>query len=132
MAKNLPKKKPIPGVKHILLVVSGKGGVGKTTTAGIHLSSYHGNKNIVDIFLCSLANLACALKVVNDTKEIGLLDADVFGPSVPLMMNLSGEPMLDHNNLMEPLINYGVKWYCTDFFKYRVVRDESNVYLFPV
>ncbi|XP_077287287.1 NUBP iron-sulfur cluster assembly factor, mitochondrial [Arctopsyche grandis] len=88
MAKGLPKKRPIPGVKQILLIASGKGGVGKTTTA---------------------VNLACAMKLVDQSKEIGLLDADVFGPSVPLMMNLSGEPMLNNDNLMEPLLNYGIK-----------------------
>ncbi|CAG9575434.1 unnamed protein product [Danaus chrysippus] len=88
MAKGLPEKKPLPGVKSIILVASGKGGVGKTTTA---------------------VNLACAMKVIEPDKEIGLLDADVFGPSVPLMMNITGEPMLNDDNLIEPLLNYGVK-----------------------
>ncbi|KPI95387.1 Iron-sulfur protein NUBPL [Papilio xuthus] len=88
MARGLPEKKPLPGVKSIILVASGKGGVGKTTTA---------------------VNLACAMKVIEPDKEIGLLDADVFGPSVPLMMNISGEPMLNDNHLIEPLLNYGVK-----------------------
>lgn len=88
MSKGLPEKKPLPGVKSIILVASGKGGVGKTTTA---------------------VNLACAMKVIKPDKEIGLLDADVFGPSVPLMMNISGEPMLNDDHLIEPLLNYGVK-----------------------
>ncbi|KAJ8734496.1 hypothetical protein PYW08_013746 [Mythimna loreyi] len=88
MAKGLPERKPLPGVKNIILVASGKGGVGKTTTA---------------------VNLACAMKVIEPDKEIGLLDADVFGPSVPLMMNISGEPMLNDDHLIEPLLNYGVK-----------------------
>ncbi|XP_047538375.1 iron-sulfur protein NUBPL [Vanessa atalanta] len=88
MARGLPEKKPLPKVKSIILVASGKGGVGKTTTA---------------------VNLACAMKVIEPDKEIGLLDADVFGPSVPLMMNISGEPMLNDDNLIEPHINYGVK-----------------------
>ncbi|XP_026323361.1 iron-sulfur protein NUBPL [Hyposmocoma kahamanoa] len=88
MGRGLPVKKPLPGVKSIVLVASGKGGVGKTTTA---------------------VNLACAMKVIEPDKEIGLLDADVFGPSVPLMMNISGEPMLNDDNLIEPLLNYGVK-----------------------
>lgn len=57
-----------------------------------------------------VVNLACAMKVIEPDKEIGLLDADVFGPSVPLMMNISGEPMLNDDNLIEPLLNYGVKW----------------------
>ncbi|XP_063830338.1 iron-sulfur cluster transfer protein NUBPL [Ostrinia nubilalis] len=88
MGRGLPERKPLPGVKCIILVASGKGGVGKTTTA---------------------VNLACAMKVIEPDKEIGLLDADVFGPSVPLMMNISGEPMLNDDNLIEPLLNYGVK-----------------------
>lgn len=55
------------------------------------------------------------MKVIEPDKEIGLLDADVFGPSVPLMMNISGEPMLNDNNLIEPLLNYGVKWWVGSF-----------------
>ncbi|GJQ82548.1 hypothetical protein Trydic_g13003 [Trypoxylus dichotomus] len=88
MARGLPKVKGIPGVQNIILVSSGKGGVGKTTTA---------------------VNLAVALKVANSHKSVGLLDADVFGPSVPLMMNLNDTPLLNNENLMEPLENYGVK-----------------------
>ncbi|XP_072399866.1 iron-sulfur cluster transfer protein NUBPL [Diabrotica undecimpunctata] len=88
MSRGLPKQKPIPGVKDIILISSGKGGVGKSTTS---------------------VNLAAALKHLNPNKGIGLLDADVFGPSVPLMMNLDDQPLLTKDNLMEPLINYGVK-----------------------
>ncbi|XP_013185384.1 iron-sulfur protein NUBPL [Amyelois transitella] len=88
MGRGLPEKKPLQGVKNIILVASGKGGVGKTTTA---------------------VNLACAMKVIEPDKEIGLLDADVFGPSVPLMMNITGEPMLNDDHLIEPILNYGVK-----------------------
>lgn len=40
-----------------------------------------------------------------------MLDADVFGPTVPLMMNLNDTPLLNKDNLMEPLVNYGIKWY---------------------
>nr|CAD7587321.1 unnamed protein product [Timema genevievae] len=74
MAKGLPKKKPIAGVKQVLIVASGKGGVGKSTTA---------------------VNLATALKSAEPGKEVGLLDADVFGPSIPLMMNLHETPLLN-------------------------------------
>ncbi|KAJ9576467.1 hypothetical protein L9F63_006680, partial [Diploptera punctata] len=87
MAKGLPKQKPIPGVKHILLVASGKGGVGKSTTA---------------------VNLAVALKSVDKQNAVGLLDADVYGPSIPLMMNLHETPLLNKENKMIPLVNYGV------------------------
>lgn len=89
MSRGLPKQKPIPGVKQILLVASGKGGVGKSTTA---------------------ANLSVAIKSVDSQKSVGLLDADVFGPSIPLMMNLNDTPLLNQDSLMEPLVNYGVKW----------------------
>ena len=66
MARGLPKRTPIPGVKHIVAVASGKGGVGKSTVA---------------------VNLAVALSQQN--KAVGLLDADLFGPSVPRMMQLN-------------------------------------------
>ncbi|XP_011157754.1 iron-sulfur protein NUBPL isoform X1 [Solenopsis invicta] len=88
MARGLPKRKHIKGVKQIFLIASGKGGVGKSTTA---------------------VNLATALKIIEPSKSIGLLDADVFGPSVPLMMNIHESPALNRENLMEPLVNYGVK-----------------------
>lgn len=88
MARGLPKKKEIKGVKHVLLVASGKGGVGKSTSA---------------------VNIAVALKNEDASKQVGLLDADVFGPSIPLMMNLDDSPLLNKENLMIPLQNYGVK-----------------------
>ncbi|KAJ3627857.1 hypothetical protein MTP99_015205 [Tenebrio molitor] len=88
MGKGLPTKKPIEGVKHIVLVSSGKGGVGKSTTS---------------------VNLALGLKVTHPNSSVGLLDTDVFGPSIPLMMNLHDTPLLNDKNLMVPLTNYGVK-----------------------
>lgn len=87
-ARGLPSRWPISGVKHIVVVSSAKGGVGKSTTA---------------------VNLAVALKVVARDKTIGLLDADVYGPSIPRMMNLRGQPALTEKNFMLPLINYDVK-----------------------
>lgn len=89
MARGLPKVKPLKGVKQIVVVASGKGGVGKSTIA---------------------VNLSIALKTVEPQKSVGLLDADVFGPSVPLMMNIRQSPMINNANLIEPLVNYGVKW----------------------
>ncbi|KOC65923.1 Iron-sulfur protein NUBPL [Habropoda laboriosa] len=88
MARGLPKQKPLKGVKQIVVVASGKGGVGKSTTA---------------------VNLSSALKIVEPKKSVGLLDADVFGPSIPLMMNIRQSPIVNDANLIEPLINYGVK-----------------------
>uniref|UniRef100_A0A4W4GI59 Iron-sulfur cluster transfer protein NUBPL n=1 Tax=Electrophorus electricus TaxID=8005 RepID=A0A4W4GI59_ELEEL len=80
MARGLPKQKPITGVKEVIVVASGKGGVGKSTTAG-------------NLSFC---------------KSVGLLDADVYGPSVPKLMNLKGNPELTENNLMRPLMNFGI------------------------
>ncbi|TMW53904.1 hypothetical protein DOY81_000961, partial [Sarcophaga bullata] len=86
MARGLPKRAPLPGVESIVVVASGKGGVGKSTVA---------------------VNLAATF--ANMGKRVGLLDADIFGPSIPLMMNIHEEPLVDDKNLMIPPINYGVK-----------------------
>src|SRR5579871_2480272 len=77
---------PLPGVSNIIAVGSGKGGVGKTTIA---------------------VNLAVALAKMG--YKTGLLDADVYGPNVPLMMHTSQQPRVLNENLIEPLQNYGVK-----------------------
>lgn len=87
MARGLPKQKPIPGVKQIIVVASGKGGVGKSTTA---------------------VNLALGLSANDPSKSVGLLDADIYGPSIPKLMNLKGSPDLNDNKLMVPLMNYGI------------------------
>ncbi|XP_067223410.1 iron-sulfur protein NUBPL isoform X2 [Chanodichthys erythropterus] len=87
MARGLPKQKPIAGVKEVIVVASGKGGVGKSTTA---------------------VNLALGLMANDQSKSVGLLDADVYGPSVPKLMNLKGNPELTDNNLMRPLVNFGM------------------------
>eukprot|EP01134_Creolimax_fragrantissima_P008288 CFRG8288T1 len=86
MSAGLPNKYPIRNVKHTIVVASGKGGVGKSTTA---------------------VNLALALK--KSGLSVGILDADVFGPSLPIMMNLNDEPPISKSgNMMIPLLNYGV------------------------
>ncbi|RLW10016.1 hypothetical protein DV515_00002168 [Chloebia gouldiae] len=88
LSRGLPKQKPIEGVKQVVVVASGKGGVGKSTTA-------------VNIALALAANdsqdVECAQrpnKVELLAKEVGLLDADIYGPSIPKMMNLKGNPEL--------------------------------------
>ncbi|KAH8328734.1 hypothetical protein KR074_010025 [Drosophila pseudoananassae] len=86
MARSLPKKEAIIGVKDIIVVASGKGGVGKSTIA---------------------ANFACTLARLG--KRVGLLDGDIFGPSIPLLMNIQSEPLLNDKNLMIPPENYNVK-----------------------
>ncbi|XP_064920175.1 iron-sulfur cluster transfer protein NUBPL isoform X3 [Columba livia] len=87
LSRGLPKQKPIEGVKQVVVLASGKGGVGKSTTA---------------------VNVALALAANDSTKEVGLLDVDIYGPSIPKMMNLKGNPELTPKNLMRPLKNYGV------------------------
>jgi len=75
----------IPGVRHIVAVASGKGGVGKSTTA---------------------ANLALALKAQG--LRVGLMDADVYGPSVPTLFSLHARPQVE-NRMMQPLEAHGLK-----------------------
>ena len=77
---------PIPGVKHVVLVMSGKGGVGKSTTA---------------------TNLALAL--ARSGHRVGLLDADIYGPSLPTMLGVSGRPVSTDGKTIEPLERFGVK-----------------------
>ena len=81
-----PQPFPLPGVNHIIAVGSGKGGVGKTTIA---------------------VNLAVALAKMG--YRTGLLDADVYGPNVPLMMGTNQKPRALGENRIEPLENFGVK-----------------------
>uniref|UniRef100_A0AAY4A708 Iron-sulfur cluster transfer protein NUBPL n=2 Tax=Denticeps clupeoides TaxID=299321 RepID=A0AAY4A708_9TELE len=87
MARGLPKQKPIAGVEQVIVVASGKGGVGKSTTA---------------------VNLALGLMANDPHVTVGLLDADVYGPSIPKLMNLKGNPELTDKNLMRPLVNFGI------------------------
>lgn len=87
MTKGLPKRQPINGVKHIIVVASGKGGVGKSTTT---------------------VNLAATLSQMG--QRVGILDADVLGSSIPLMLNLNETPLVNDNNLIIPPENYNMKW----------------------
>ncbi len=80
------EKKSLPGVKHIVAVASGKGGVGKSTVS---------------------VNLAIALQKLG--HSVGLLDADVYGPSIPRMMNIQSRPIVDTDKRIIPVNSYGVK-----------------------
>jgi ATP-binding protein involved in chromosome partitioning len=77
---------PVPGVNNVVLVMSGKGGVGKSTVA---------------------ANLALALARAG--TRVGLLDADIYGPSVPTMFGISGHPHSEDGKTIEPLQRFGMK-----------------------
>jgi ATP-binding protein involved in chromosome partitioning len=77
---------PLPGIKNVIAVASGKGGVGKSTVA---------------------VNLALAL--ASDGARIGMLDADIYGPSQPRMLGLSGRPSSKDGKHIEPLAAHGVK-----------------------
>ena len=77
---------PMPGVKNVILVMSGKGGVGKSTTA---------------------TNLTMALHRAG--YRVGLLDADIYGPSIPTMLGVSGRPVSMDGKTIEPLSRFGVK-----------------------
>jgi Mrp family chromosome partitioning ATPase len=83
----------VPGVKNIIAVASGKGGVGKSTVS---------------------VNLAVALAQAG--AAVGLLDADITGPNIPLMMGLEGQPKASANNKITPLERYGVKVISIQFF----------------
>ena len=82
-----PAKKPlVPGVTHILAVASGKGGVGKSTVA---------------------VNLALAMAAMG--KRLGSLDADIYGPSQPRMLGITGRPEATADKRLKPMARYGIK-----------------------
>ncbi|CAL5353685.1 unnamed protein product [Camellia sinensis] len=108
----------IKGVEDIIAVASGKGGVGKSTTAGCIRSCENiligdGGSKFYDCEFTECAsaekiNLAVAL--ANKCRlKVGLLDADVYGPSIPTMMKLHGKPEVSEDKKMIPIENHGVK-----------------------
>jgi ATP-binding protein involved in chromosome partitioning len=96
----------LPKVKNIVAVASGKGGVGKSTTA---------------------VNLALALAA--EGASVGLLDADIYGPSIPMMMGIDGRPESEDGTTMEPLENYGVQVMSIGFL---VAQDEAMIWRGPM
>ncbi|MBK8945525.1 MAG: Mrp/NBP35 family ATP-binding protein [Ignavibacteriae bacterium] len=109
MAENLSGQigtlhtKLLPNVKYTIAVASGKGGVGKSTVS---------------------VNLALALAKLG--AKVGLLDADIYGPSIPLMMGITGKPKIfqsEGNNKMIPLENYGIKLMSIGF----LIDDDNPV-----
>jgi ATP-binding protein involved in chromosome partitioning len=76
----------VPGIRRVVAIASGKGGVGKSTVS---------------------VNLACALQHLGE--KVGLLDCDIYGPSIPLMMGTRDRPTLSEDNKMVPPSNHGVR-----------------------
>ena len=96
----------VPGVKSIVAVASGKGGVGKSTTA---------------------VNMALGLAAGG--HSVGMLDADIYGPSLPRMMGISGRPTSHDGKTLEPMQNYGVKVMSMGFL---VAEDTPMIWRGPM
>jgi ATP-binding protein involved in chromosome partitioning len=95
-----------PGVRAIVAVASGKGGVGKSTVA---------------------ANLALALKA--NGRSVGVLDADIYGPSMPRMLGIAGRPRSADGKILQPMENYGVKCMSIGFL---VPEDTAMIWRGPM
>ena len=98
--------KLLPGVKNIIAVASGKGGVGKSTTA---------------------ANLALALSA--EGARVGILDADIYGPSLPMMLGISGRPETKEESTIEPMEGHGLQASSIGFL---VDQDSPMVWRGPM
>lgn len=98
--------KPQANVKNIIAIASGKGGVGKSTTA---------------------VNLALALAAEGAT--VGILDADIYGPSIPMMLGLSGLPTSEDGKTMQPKMAYGVQ---SISIGYLIPQDQAMIVRAPI
>ncbi len=98
--------KPVNNIKNIIAIASGKGGVGKSTTS---------------------VNLALALAAEGAT--VGILDADIYGPSIPTMLGLSGYPESQDNKTMMPKVAYGIQ---TISIGYLIEPDQPMIWRGPM
>ena len=98
--------KSLPNIKNIIAVASGKGGVGKSTTS---------------------VNLALALAV--EGANVAILDADIYGPSIPKMLNLSGPPESKDGKRMQPKMSYGLQ---TISIGYLIEEDQPMIWRGPM
>jgi ATP-binding protein involved in chromosome partitioning len=96
----------VPGVKRVVAVASGKGGVGKSTVS---------------------VNLACSLQQLG--ARVGLLDCDIYGPSIPLMMGINQKPTIDERERLVPPSNHGVKLMSMGFL---VEGDQPVIWRGPM
>jgi ATP-binding protein involved in chromosome partitioning len=104
--KTAPGRTPVPGVQHIIAVASGKGGVGKSTTA---------------------VNLALALGSLG--LKVGLLDADIYGPSVPRLLGITGKPETTPEKKLAPMQKFGLKVMSMGFV---VAEDTPMIWRGPM
>jgi ATP-binding protein involved in chromosome partitioning len=104
--RSAPGRTPVAGIAHIIAVASGKGGVGKSTTA---------------------VNLALAL--LGQGLKVGLLDADIYGPSVPRLLGLSGRPDTTADKKLRPMEKYGLKVMSMGFV---VAEDTPMIWRGPM
>jgi ATP-binding protein involved in chromosome partitioning len=104
--RSAPGRTPVAGIRHIVAVASGKGGVGKSTTA---------------------VNLALALSGLG--LKVGLLDADIYGPSIPRLLAISGKPDTTPEKKLNPMRKYGLKVMSMGFV---VAEDTPMIWRGPM
>jgi ATP-binding protein involved in chromosome partitioning len=105
-ANQIGRRGAVPGVGAIVAVASGKGGVGKSTVA---------------------ANLALGLKA--NGLSVGVLDADIYGPSMPRMLGINGRPQTQDGKTLRPMENYGIKCMSMGFL---VPEDTAMIWRGPM
>src|SRR5689334_16273363 len=106
MTVAVPPRKFLPGVKNIVAVASGKGGVGKSTVS---------------------ANLAVALSQTG--VKVGLLDADVYGPSIPTLLGITEKPAMTADDGVAPVERFGIKVISTGFF---IPQNDAVIWRGPM